>query len=499
MKRILIRVLIALSAIILLLIIGIAITLSIPVPAPPDVPEKTATIFIKNANVVDLRGDSTLRQDLLIENGQISNMAVPGALSVPEQATILDASGQYIIPGLWDMHTHLSPQFAPQLTLPLFTAAGVTNIRDLGGYGSYEQKKAWDWQIRAHEMVGPRIQGIGAVFLASLQSEEQAREIVNQFPGEKPDFIKVYNAVLPEYYFPLVEAAKNKKVTVLGHKPRAVSAIEAAKAGHKSFEHARLFLFECYPGAEKLRQSYHDRYTGLSEGDGRLDDTRGLREMIDTHDDEMFLELVEVMKENGTWFCPTHITRKMDAFASNESFRKDPRLKYIHRLQRMGWKGDADGMIDRYPGPEGQKTVMDFYKKGLELTGKASRAGLKVLAGTDANDTYCFPGLSLHDELAELVKAGLSPAEALRAATIYPAEYFKLQATHGSIANGQVADLLILKNNPLENIEHTRSIQTLIFDGQVYSREKLDQLLDGVEKMANDGVGTVHYLWKEMK
>lgn len=486
------------SAIILLLFIGIAITLSFPVPPPPVVPEKTASIFIKNANVVDLQGDSTLQQDLLIENGKITHMAIPGAISAPAQASIIDGTGQYIIPGLWDMHTHLSPQFAPQLTFPLFTAAGVTNIRDMGGSATYEQKKTWDRQIRANKMVGPRIQGIGAIFLPSLQSVEQGREIVDQFPGKDPDFIKVYNAVLPEHYFPFMETAQKKEVTVLGHKPRAVNAIEAAKAGHKSFEHARLFLFECYPGAEELRQAYYDLYTGVSE-ENRLDDTEELRKMIDTHSDRMFMELVEVMKEKETWFCPTHITRKMDAFASKESFRNDPRLKYIHRLQRMGWKDDADGMINRYPGPEGQKTVMDFYEKGLELTGQASRAGLKILAGTDANDTYCFPGLSLHDELAELVKAGLSPAEALRSATIYPAEYFELEATHGSLSIGKVADLIILKDNPLENIKNTQSIQTVIFDGLIYKREKLDELLKGVENIAGSPLSLVHYLWKEVK
>lgn len=498
MKRILFKSLIGLLSFLLLMAIVVAVILSLSLPAAPVVPEESGSIWIKNALVVDLKGDSTIQQDILIENGQISKMTAPDSLAAPDQARVLDATGKYIIPGLWDMHTHLSPQFTPQLTFPLFIAAGVTNIRDLGGYGAYEDKKAWDEQIRSNKMVGPRIQGIGAIFLASLQSEEQAQQIVDQFPGQAPDFIKVYNAVLPEYYFPLMEMAKNKNIPVLGHKPRAVNAIEAARAGHKSFEHARLFLFECYPGAAALREAYHDRYSGISEG-GRLDDTQGLRQMIDNHSEEMFMELVSVMKENKTWFCPTHITRKMDAFAADEAFRTDPRLKYIHRLQRMGWKGDADGMTKRYPGEEGQKTVMDFYLKGLELTGKASRAGLKILAGTDANDTYCFPGLSLHDELAELVKAGLSPAEALRAATLYPAEYFGLESTYGSIDNGKIADLLILNDNPLNNIENTKSIQTVIFNGQIYHREKLDELLEGVEKMANSGVSTVHYLWKEIQ
>ena len=191
------------------------------------------------------------------------------------------------------------------------------------------------------------------------------------------------------------------------------------------------------------------------------------------------------MVEHGTWFCPTHTTRKMDAFADNEEYRSDPRLKYINLLQKLGWKFDADGMIDRAPTPAGRKAFMDFYLKGLELTGKAHRAGVKILAGTDANDTYCFPGLGIHDELQELVKAGLSPMEALKTATVNPAEYFGLSDDHGSIAAGQVADLVLLDANPLQDISNTAKIGLVVYGGNVYDRQTLDGLLSYVEENAS--------------
>ena len=123
---------------------------------------------------------------------------------------------------------------------------------------------------------------------------------------------------------------------------------------------------------------------------------------------------------NGTRYVPTHLTRRMEAYAHERSFRDDPRGKFVPRLQWTRWNNDADGAARRTATPEARKAMLDFYTKGLEITGAAHRAGVKVLLGTDAGDSYVFPGFAVHDELQELVKAGLSPAEALRAATWEP-------------------------------------------------------------------------------
>jgi imidazolonepropionase-like amidohydrolase len=114
--------------------------------------------------------------------------------------------------------------------------------------------------------------------------------------------------------------------------------------------------------------------------------------------------------------------------------------------------------------------MMDFYEKGLELTGRAHRAGVKVLAGSDTHDTYCFPGFGLHDELQELVKAGLTPVEALRTATVNPAQYFGLSEDFGSIAEGKVADLVLLDANPLEDVANTTTVHAVAYDGTSRSR-----------------------------
>ncbi|MCP4726750.1 MAG: amidohydrolase family protein [bacterium] len=448
--------------------------------------------------MVDIESNSISKCSILIENGRISQVSHPDSLKVPDDAELIKAVGKYIIPGLWDMHTHVGSQMAPYLTLPLFVANGITNIREMGGQAKDEDKLRWKKEIESHVLQGPRFQSMAGVSVGYLNSDEQARSVVSDFSSESPDFIKVFNAVLPEYYTVMQNEANKYSIPVLGHKPRAVNAMSAVKAGFKSIEHARLFLFECYPGAEGLRERYRLRYTGEDNKDGRVETIDDFREMLETHSDSMFVALVEEMILNNTWFCPTHVTRKMDAFADNFAFRNDHRLKYINRYQRFNWNRDADGMINDDPTPRGRKAFMDFYLKGLELTGEAHKKRLKILAGTDANDAFCIPGFALHDELQELVKAGLTPAEALKCATILPAEYVNCTHEYGSIEKGKVADIVILNDNPLTDIANTQKIHMVLYNGNVYDRSELDNLLEFVERTASSWSVLARLIWSQL-
>jgi hypothetical protein len=498
MKRILKSIFLSIATLFVIILISFFVFVVWPVKAPPKPNHTLIPVAISNVSVINpIDGSITSGQTVVIEKGRIVDCSSTVLCSIPQNARQIEGTGKFLIPGLWDMHIHVWFNISPQLTMPLFIAGGVTNIREMGGGASLVQKNNWRQQILSGNLLGPRLIGQASLTVSSLNSEDEAREILKSLDYSETDFIKVFNAVLPDPLFSLLE---NKKgIPVLGHKPRAVRAIDAANAGFKSFEHARLFLFECYPGAQKLRERYLARYTSEDTSHGRIETTEMRREMIDTHDSELFNELVEAMVKNNTWFCPTHITRKMDAFADDKEYREDERLKYINFAQRLDMKRDADGMIDRAPSPEGRKSFMDFYLKGLELTGKAHRAGVKILAGTDANDSYCFPGLGIHDELHELVKAGLSPMEALETATVNPASYFGLLADYGSIETGKVADMVLLDANPVEDISNTRRINTVIFNGNVYTRDELDKLLASVEKKASSINMACKLIWQEIR
>jgi hypothetical protein len=138
-------------------------------------------------------------------------------------------------------------------------------------------------------------------------------------------------------------------------------------------------------------------------------------------------------------------------------------------------------MVASDSSPEGRRSYMEFYRKGLELTAAAHRAGVGVLLGTDSGDTFVFPGAGVHDELVELTRAGLTPADALRAATLNGAEYFGRTAEFGSVKSGRYADLVLLEANPLERIDHSRRIAAVVFNGRVFQRAALDSMLASVE------------------
>ncbi len=497
MKQFFKRFLLGLLLILAIAAIGLFILSKWPLPDPPQPNAPISSIVISNVNIVDIELDTIYNKSILIENGKISWIGNGSDRKWSKKTKVISGKGKYAIPGLWDMHTHVDSELAPHFSFPLYVANGVLHIRDLGGHAPYPLKKQWQRQVKSNELLGPNIASIAASNLYRANSEGHVKEFVNHFPEDTTAFIKILNAVLPEHFPLLMKEAKKKSIPVLGHKPRSVSATDAVRLGFKSFEHARLFLFECYPGAEQLRNDYYKKYTGVLEDHIQLDNTKALQNMLDNHSDYMFQQLVNEMISHETWFCPTHITRKMDAFADNDIYRTDSRLDYINRIERMEWNSDADNMVQNDRSTEGRKTYMDFYLKGLELTGKAHNMGLNVLTGSDANDSYSFPGFSTHDELQELVKAGLTPAEALRSATILPAIYSNLSDQYGSIKTGKFGDIILLEENPLENISNTKMINMVLHQGQIYGRSDLDYLLEHVKSMASSWIANAHLLWLE--
>jgi hypothetical protein len=340
--------------------------------------------------------------------------------------------------------------------------------------------------MEAGNLVGPRLLALGSwpangprgipkgvPEFFGTSNAEQARQLVRYFAERKLDFVKVYDNISREAFFAYADEARKLGLVLMGHVPIAVSAIEASNAGMKSFEHARVFLYNCFPGAAEFSRL------------GRQGpNTKWRRRMIDEYDPKICRDVFSTFVRNGTRYVPTHLTRKMDAFADDPAFRQDPRSKYITKTLWKAWNDDADGMVKSDPSPEGRKAMMDFYTKGLEITGAAHKAGVNVMLGTDSSDSYVFPGFAVHDELQELVTAGLTPAEALKAATWNGAEFLGRTADLGSIEKGKLADLILLEGNPLTDISNTRKIAAVVLNGQYLDRSALDRLLSIAEAAA---------------
>lgn len=205
-----------------------------------------------------------------------------------------------------------------------------------------------------------------------------------------------------------------------------------------------------------------------------------MQRMAREYDAALCAPVFRLFAKNATYITPTHVTRRMEALAHDSIFTSDVRLRYIPIGQRMAWLADAR-TVAATDAEIGRAARGEFYTKGLSLTNAAYRAGVPVMLGTDANDSFVFPGSSVHDELGELVKAGLTPAEALRSATLAGAMFLGRTADFGAVRVGRVADLVLLDANPLENIEHVRRIAAVIFNGRLFERAALDSVLRAAE------------------
>lgn len=462
-------------------------------------------LVITNVSIVDIQSGQLIpRQNVLIDKQRIIAIGNSQDFAIPAHAIRIDGTHRFVMPSLWDMHTHIY-KITPLLDMPLYISYGVTNVRDMNSCPKASDPfaacpddfKNWTQLAMANQLISPRIQGTSSWLLNGpavhdritglpeffgAATAEQAREFVRYYAG-KVNAIKVYDNISREAYFATVDEAKKMGMEVVGHRPRAISAIEAA-THQKSIEHARFILHESFPGSTALRDA-------AQKGEWKED----RRRMLDEHDPELANAIFAAMKTAGTWYVPTHLTRRVDAYGEEPLIREDPLLRYLHPLLRWQWLEDINNTIADDPSPEARKTYREFYQKGLELTGKAHQAGVKILAGTD----YIVAGATVHDELQQLVLAGLSPAEALRAATQSPAEYFGREQDYGQIKTGFMADLILLNKNPLENIRHSLTIEAVIFNGNLYNRKKLDEIEKVVEARAQSWAVGCKILWQFIK
>ena len=472
-------------------------------PAPSLAPIRTrAPVAIRDVAIVDVaRGVVVPGQTVLVAAGRIRAVGPEGSVAVPGDAVSVDGGGKYVLPALWDMHAHVYA-ISPLLELPLYVRFGVTNVRDMLGcpragdpfIACPEDKRRWSAEAAAGARVGPRIVATtsfmanGPGMLARVTgvpafyetaTPEDARAFVRHFAG-RVDAIKVYDRLPRAAYFALVDEARRLGLDVVGHRPHAVSALEAARS-QKSIEHARFVLHEAYPGSAALR---------ARGGTPAWREER--RRMVDEHDSTAARAIFDAMARSGTWYVPTHLTRWADAHADDPEVRQDSLLRYLHPLMKLQWLEDLDATVAADPTPEGRAAHEDVYRAGLALTGMAHRAGVPILVGTD----YVAAGADVHRELEQLVAAGLPPAAALHAAMIAPAAYMGLDAEYGAVAPGRVADLLLLDANPLEDVRHTRRIAAVVFGGNLYDRPALERIDAHVRRQARSWAVGCKIVWR---
>lgn len=458
----------------------------------PSLAVQSDVTVLQHVTVVDLEnGELHADQTVLWERSRIVTVGRSGEVALPAGARVVEAQGRYLIPGLWDMHVHVRANGAAathteKTVLPMFIAHGVTAVRDMGDEGGADYrdsavpaKHRWDAEARAGLRIGPRIvaaatfavdgpHGAEPEFL-NAATPADARKLVRFFKDEgSADFIKVYSNIPRGAYFALMDEARRVGIPVAGHKPLAVSFIEAADAGQRSMEHAREILLDSFPGAEAMQRSGGERNRPPAR----------LAEILSAHDPKMLQAIFDALLRNDAYYTPTHLTRLFDwkAAADDRAYLDDPRLKLLTKESRAGVAEDVAQTRKKAAHPGDAEIYKAFFEKGLQVTALAQKAGVHILAGTDSGDSYCFPGSGLQDELGWLVKAGLTPLQALRAATTNPARYLGRSRDFGGIAAGKLADLVLLDGDPLQDIAHVRAIHAVVMNGRLFDREAIEQM-----------------------
>lgn len=458
---------------------------------------QTPILAITHVTVIDATGAAPQPDmTLLITDQRIATIGLSPSTAIPRGARVVDGSEKFLIPGLVDMHVHLTgagePAGSREFILPLLLVNGITTVRDMGGYLESLiplRREIAEGKRTAPQIIfaGPYLDGSPPFFQPALivTNSVEATKDIHQLVQQDVDFIKVQSNLSRNAYFAIAEICRLEHFTYVGHVPDRITAAEASDAGQKSIEHLTGILRACSSDEPRLmRQQFSIPSQKQTRTRSRERQLEWQRELLKTYSDEKAGELIAKFIRNETWQVPTLILLKNDAFPTpGNHLARDPRREYTPRQFLANWE---KGTRDRDKGV----TTAEFelrkalLEKSIFIAGKMFSAGVRMMAGTDTTAPYVFPGSSLHEELTLLVEAGLTPMQALQAATKSPAEFLGKLQTQGTIEPGKFADLVLLDANPLDDIHNTQKIRAIFLRGKYLDRTALDEILLKEEQFA---------------
>ena len=436
--------------------------------------------------MIDVASGATHPDNTVLVVGNRITFVGPAAnATVPAGARVIDGRGKFLIPGLWDMHVHGFVYVFSDFAGPLMIANGITGARDMGYYVdttlSWKSRIASGREIGPRLIVGARVDGPvnKARFVSHVVTEQDGVRAVDTLVRKKDgssraDFIKPYSWVPRAAYFGLAEEARKLNVPFAGHVPYSVSVVEASNAGQRSIEHEDDLMRVCSSRDSVLRARFADTTTLSPDNQLALIRSQA-RELRASYDPAKCRSVIETLARNHTWVTPTLVVYQPFAHGFDSASSHPELAKYVPGLVQGGWMRRRSGLL-----PSDSMVVRSYFS--FDRTRDLKNAGVKLLAGTDMPQAFVYPGFSLHDELALLVRSGLTPLEALRTATYNPADYFGALDSLGTITQGKVADLVLLDADPLVDIRNTRRISAVIANGRLFDSASRATLLSHVER-----------------
>ncbi len=425
--------------------------------AGPAVGQRPAEVAFVDVGLLPLDVDTVLEHRTVIVRGdRIVRVGPTSGIGPGKGALVIDGRGKYLMPGLVDMHVHLFNS----RDLLLYIANGVTTIRNLGGYGAADSILEIRRQIAAGARLGPTIFTSGnwldgdppfRPINTVVRTPAEARAIVTQQKKAGYDFIKVYQTLAPEVYREIVRTARELKIPVTGHVPSAVGIEGVLESGQAGVDHVEQ----------------------LAGGDPAVTARR-------VHESGVAVTTTLVMLDR--------VLSMRGRPEAVESLLALPEARYLSPATRQFWRRAP------YFGMPKADPARSQYSGAEERVRALEAAGARVMAGTDAGIWGNEPGYSGVEEVIRLAAAGLTPYQALRAATVEPAEFLNRWVSGagqpGAIREGSRADLLLLDANPLENPGALRRQAGVMARGRWLPRGKLDELLDELARAYEGGASS---------
>jgi imidazolonepropionase-like amidohydrolase len=411
------------------------------------IPAVAETVVFRNVSVIPMTSPNVLeKQSVVVKDGKIASISKKPV--IPKDAKVIDGSGKFLIPGLADMHVHIPAVDAKgdlmQDVLTMLVANGVTTARGMFGMpGQLDVRN----KASLGQIVSPRLFLAGPPF--SSQTINSAQEVVDRVRTQKQegwDLLKVLDGLTPDQYDALANTAHQVKMRFGGHVPLSITLPHAIEMGQETIEH--MDPFTVY----------------LESAKGPVDEKK-------------LGELASKLEEAGTWVVPTVAVQEITWGApSIDTLKAYPEIQYSPDAAVDFWVKSYEQRMQRIPRDQATNVV----NNNRRIIKALNDSGVRLLLGTDALQQFVEPGFSVSREMEGLRRAGLTPYQILRTATVNPSIYLGEEDASGTIESGKRADLVLLDGNPLADVANVAKVRGVMVHGRWYSREQLDEALKRV-------------------
>ena len=444
---------------------------------------------IENVNVIDPLEGLKKGVNVVVKGNKIHRIGKVGELKLSPKNIIIEGTNKYLIPGLWDSHVHF--YFDQQLALhmpELFLSNGITSVRDTGGAFHYMDSIRQNALMhpKTHPRVkiaGPLIDGNFNVYNGSVLPElsirtRDVRESIaetEKLVAKGVDFLKAYEMLSPEQFEAIAAIAAREKLRLAGHVPLSMEITHAISLGLNSLEHIKNLELEAVKNSDSMllaRRNMLQNKSLLSGRQLRANIHRAQKQFaVDHIVPDAYQNILDTIKKYDSYQVPTLSIYKVPIYKIfREPFWRKS-FELLPKTSRDQWEKNV-ASSNQEINPQ-QKKFSDWIQK---TTGAMAEAEIPLMAGTDTPLGYLTPGFSLHYELELMVESGLTELQALATATLQPAKYFRMEDSLGLVKKDYIADLILLNENPLEDIARTKDIFAVIKDGNFIDKARLDQL-----------------------